>query len=102
MPVKLTGVERVKRMFARQEQDRVPARRIILGGDHRTVARYQGLSGDAGAVIDMLDGDMHQLCWVWPEPFRDRSKTISRDADTFVQHDGHGKRCVLAEQKRYA
>lgn len=86
----MTGRERVNRMFARREQDRVP--RFETFWDE-TIKRWQdeGLNGDQRTVLDLLGADFHGLCWNWPQAFPGREEVVSTDAQTRVVRDGNGK-----------
>jgi hypothetical protein len=85
----LTGRERVQRMFARQEQDRIP--RFESFWDE-TITRWQGegLVGDAETVLEMLGSDFRSLCWSWPAPFPGRCEVVSEDESTQVVRDAWG------------
>ena len=86
----LTSQERVNRMFARQEQDRVPRHESFWG---ETIERWQkeGLKGDANTVLTMLGSDFHGLNWLWPVPFPGRNETVAETDETRDSRDGHGK-----------
>ena len=86
----LTSRERVNRMFARRDHDRMPRHESFWG---ETITRWQGegLNGDAQTVLDLLGSDFHQVCWLWPASFPGRSELVSQDAETKVIRDDHGK-----------
>lgn len=86
----MNGQERVDRMFRRQEQDRVPRHESFWP---ETIERWQGegLSGDARAVLDLLESDLHQICWLWPAAFPGEEEVVSQDAETKVIRDAQGK-----------
>ncbi len=86
----LTGRQRVQRMFARQDHDRVPRHDTFWG---ETIERWQGegLNGDARHVLEMLGSDFHQIAWCWPAPLAGRDQVIEVDAQTRIVRDGHGK-----------
>ncbi len=90
MATKLTGRERVNRVFARQDHDRVP-RHDSFWSD--TIQRWQteGLMGGSDAVLDMLGSDFAHLNWLWPMAFPGQERMISQDAETRVTRDGNGK-----------
>ncbi len=82
--------ERVNRVFARRDHDRVP-RHDTFWGD--TIARWktQGLAGDANTVLGLLESDIHGLQWLWPQCFPGQEQRISEDDETYVVRDGQGK-----------
>ena len=86
----MTGRERMNRMFARQDHDRVPRHESFWP---ETITRWQGegLNGDQRTVLDMLPTDLHGLCWCWPAPFAGEEKVISIDEQTRVVRDAQGK-----------
>jgi uroporphyrinogen decarboxylase len=86
----LTGRERVRRMFQRQEQDRIPRHDTFW---KETIERWQseGLDGDRQTVLDMLESDFYQLCWCWPRSFPGEDVIVEQDEQTKVIRDGHGK-----------
>jgi uroporphyrinogen decarboxylase len=84
----MTGRERVQRMFARQEQDRVPRHDTFWP---ETVRRWMGegliSSSEEAArerVLSMLGSDFQRLCWYWPHPFPDRHELVEEDEETEV------------------
>ena len=87
---KLTGRERVARMFAREPHDRVPRHDTFWT---ETIERWQGegLNGDAQTALEMLDADFHQIAWCWPAPLAGREQVVEVDTETRVVRDGHGK-----------
>jgi uroporphyrinogen decarboxylase len=86
----LTGRERVNRMFARQEQDRIPRHESFWP---ETLTRFEkeGLRGGWDGVLQALGSDFHGLDWLWPEAFPGAYVELSRDEQTHVVRDGHGK-----------
>jgi uroporphyrinogen decarboxylase len=86
----MTGQERVNRMFRRQDHDRVPRHESFWA---ETIERWQkeGLTGDARTVLDMLQTDFHQLCWLWPTAFPGEDEIVSQDEQTKVVRDAQGK-----------
>lgn len=86
----LTSRERVNRMFARQDHDRVPRHDSFWA---ETIARWQreGLSGGHQTVLQMLGNDFHGLCWVWPQAFPGAEVVGREDAETKDIRDGQGK-----------
>lgn len=90
MAVRMSGQERVSRMFARREQDRIPRHDSFWG---ETVDRWktEGLVGDYETVLEKLQTDFHGLCWVWPQVFPNENRVISEDEKTRVIRDGQGK-----------
>ena len=86
----LTSQERVNRMFARAEQDRVPRGDTFWG---ETIERWQkeGLKGDAETVLSMLGSDFRGLQWLWPTPFPGRHEVVAETDETRDIRDGHGK-----------
>lgn len=90
MSTGLTSRERVNRMFARQDHDRVPRHESFWP---ETITRWQGegLNGDAQTVLDLLGGDFSSLCWIWPNCLPGRETVVESDADTRVVRDAQGK-----------
>jgi len=86
----MTGRERMNRMFAREAQDRVPRHETFWGD---TIRRWQGegLDGDDATVRDLLDGDLHGLCWSWPSPYPGRREVVEEDDDTILFTDQFGQ-----------
>ncbi len=86
----LTSRERVNRMFARADHDRVPRFESFW---NETITRWQGegLNGDAGMVLKLLNADLHSLCWCWPAPFPGQDEIVRMDAETRDLRDAHGK-----------
>lgn len=92
MTTTLTSQQRVDRMFARADQDRVPRH------DHYwpdTIRRWnrEGLVGADAAAREYLDGDLWPLCSIWPQPFPKRDEVIEEDAQTLVKIDAWGQKC---------
>ncbi len=87
--VKLTGRERVNRMFERRDHDRTP-RHDTFWTDTIERWRGEGLDGDDSAVLDLLGSDFHNACWYWPAPFADET-VLEEDEQTKVVRDRQGK-----------
>lgn len=87
----MTSRERVNRMFARQDQDRIPRHESFWG---ETITRWQGegLHGNAATVLELLESDFGSLNWLWPQPFPGEERIVEEDEQTKVVRDGHGKR----------
>ncbi|MBP6506623.1 MAG: hypothetical protein KA257_03575 [Opitutaceae bacterium] len=85
----MTGCERVNRMFARQDQDRIPRQDTFWP---ETITRWQreGLQWDQTDALRLLDADFRVLCWSWPAPFPGRREVLSQDAETEVARDDWG------------
>jgi uroporphyrinogen decarboxylase len=85
----LSSRERVNRMFARQDHDRVPRFESFW---EDTIRRWQGegLLGDASTVLQMLGSDFNTLCWSWPAPFPGQSEVLGEDGETQVVKDAWG------------
>ena len=78
--ISMTGCERVNRMFARQDQDRIPRCDSFW---LETIARWQreGLKGDYHDVMLRLGSDFQSLCWSWPSPFPGKREVLSADPE---------------------
>jgi uroporphyrinogen decarboxylase len=74
----MTGRERVNRMFARQDHDRVPRY------DSYWTDTLERWGREAQAVLDLLDADLHSLGWHLPTPFRGQQRVLEEDAQTQV------------------
>lgn len=87
----LTSRDRVNRMFARRDHDRVPRQDAYWS---ETIARWQseGLQGGEDAVRELLQRDFAGLCWSWPRPFPGREEIIQQDEQTRVIVDGFGQK----------
>lgn len=85
----MTGCERVTRMFARQDQDRVPRMDTFWP---ETIARWQreGLQWDHNDVLRLLGADFQALCWSWPAPFPGQRELLAQDAETETVRDAWG------------
>ncbi len=85
----LTGAERVNRMFARQEQDRIPRCDTYWP---ETITRWQreGLLWDHEDALLFLESDFQALCWSWPAPFPQQKELITQDAETATYRDAWG------------
>lgn len=86
----MTSQERVNRMFARQDQDRIP-RHDTYWLD--TIARWQteGFSGDRTTALEVLGSDLRSLQGLWPECFPGQQKVLREDETTRDVQDGQGK-----------
>jgi uroporphyrinogen decarboxylase len=85
----MTGRERVTRMFARQDQDRIPRHDSFWP---ETITRWQreGLQGDHADVLRLLGADFQTLCWSWPAPFPGQREVLAQDAETETWRDAWG------------
>lgn len=85
----MTGRERVNRMFARQDQDRVPRCDAYWP---ETIARWQreGLQWDQADALRLLGSDFQILCWSWPAPFPGQREVLSQDVETETVRDDWG------------
>lgn len=85
----LTGRERVNRMLARRDHDRVPRHDTFWP---ETITRWQreGLQWDLHDVLRLLESDFQVLCWSWPAPFPRRRDVLEQDAETEVVRDAWG------------
>ena len=85
----MTGCERVNRMFARQDQDRVPRHDAYWP---ETIARWQreGLQWDQADALRLLGADFQTLCWSWPSAFPGQRVVLSQDAETETVRDAWG------------
>ncbi len=86
----MNGQERVNRMFARQDHDRVPRHEHFWS---ETITRFQneGLQGDTVTVLEMLGYDFGSLCWCWPQAFPGQEKVLSEDHETKVVRESNGR-----------
>jgi len=77
-------------MFQRRDHDRCPRHESFWD---ETITRWQneGLNGDRRSVLDLLGGDLHNLCWIWPAPFAGEERLVSQDDETRVVCDNQGK-----------
>jgi uroporphyrinogen decarboxylase len=94
MPASLTHQERVNRMFARKDHDRVPRFESCWND---TLDRWmrEGLGGsDRGEAMAevhrLLDSDLHFLCWYWPHPFPGGGVVLEEDEETYVRKSESG------------
>jgi uroporphyrinogen decarboxylase len=90
MGSKLTGQERVLRALERRDHDRVPRYESFWP---ETITRWQneGLNGDTRIVHQLLEADLHQICWTWPVAFPGRDEIVRLDKETRDIRDGQGK-----------
>ncbi len=74
----MNGQERVNRMFARQDHDRVPRFEQLW---KETLVRWQGedFEGDLNDFLDLLDSDFHRLSMNWPAIYSGASSVIEKD-----------------------
>jgi hypothetical protein len=86
----LTSRERMRRMLARSDHDRIPRHD---GYWPETIERWQGegLEGDAHTVYRLLRSDIAGVCWSWPVPFPGRREVLSDDRRTEVVRGNQGK-----------
>ena len=85
----LTSRERMQRMLARRDHDRIPRfDQLWL----ETIQRWQteGLEGDAQTVLKLLRSDVSSIAWSAPVPFPHRHDLISEDDHTQTIIDDHG------------
>ncbi|MBZ0301412.1 MAG: hypothetical protein K8J31_16815 [Anaerolineae bacterium] len=87
--VALSGRERVNRMFARADQDRIPRYDSYWP---ETITRWQqeGMAGDEQAALDALGSDFHSAGVVWPAPFPSQSIVLEEDNSTEIIRDSWG------------
>lgn len=86
----LTSRERVNRMMAHQDHDRIPRHDCFW---NETIQRWQseGMKGNYGEALDFLQSDFDNLCWCWPKAFPGEDVIISETEETKVVRDGQGK-----------
>ncbi len=86
----LTSMERVNRMFARQDQDRIPRHESFWP---ETITRFEseGMVGGHETLMKLLESDFASLCWLWPQAFPGAEKLISEDAETKVVRESNGR-----------
>jgi uroporphyrinogen decarboxylase len=84
----LTSHERVRRMFAHEDHDRIPRHDSFW---QETLERWMGegleakdLEGARRLALDRLASDLRQLCWFWPHPFPERNEVVEEDEQTRV------------------
>ena len=84
----LTSRERMDRMFARKDHDRVPRFESCWG---ETLDRWIGEGLQAAnrkeamdKVLELLEADLSTLCWYWPHPFPGRVEIIEEDEYTRI------------------
>ena len=87
--ISMTGCERVNRMFARQDQDRVPRQDTYWP---ETIARWQreGLQWDHADALRLLGADFQAVCWSWPVVFPGLREVLRQDAETETVRDAWG------------
>lgn len=86
---KLTSRERVNRMFARQEHDRVPRHESFWP---ETIARWQteGLRGDEQTALALLESDLHWVARSDPVPYPGRRDLLREEPETQIVRDQYG------------
>jgi len=86
----MNGQERVNRMFARRDQDRIPRHDSYWA---ETIERWQqeGLAGDSQKVLEWLESDFHLVCWNWPQTMPGTEVVVREDAETRDVRDSQGK-----------
>lgn len=84
--VRLTGRERVGRMFRREDQDCIPRSDSFWS---ETIERWrsEGMEGDP---YDHLGQDFHGVCWSDPKPYPDQHLVVSEDEQTVTYLDCFG------------
>ena len=84
-----TGQERVNRMFARQEQDRVPRHETLWP---ETLARWnsEGFAGDEAAFLAWLGSDFHWIARSDPVPYPGRRDLLQDEGETLIVRDHYG------------
>jgi uroporphyrinogen decarboxylase len=85
----VTSRQRVIRMFARQEQDRVPRHETFWP---ETIARWQteGLRGDEQTVLNLLESDLHWVARSDPVPYPGRRDVLRQEGETEIVRDHYG------------
>lgn len=85
----LTSRERVNRLFARQDHDRVPRHDTFWD---ETVARWQaeGLVGGREAVLEQLGSDLHFVARADPLPYPGQRLVVRDEGETQIVRDPHG------------
>ena len=85
----MTGCERVNRMFARRDHDRVPRCDTYWP---ETITRWQreGLQWDHADALRLLGNDFQTICWSWPVVFPGQREVIAQDAETETIRDAWG------------
>lgn len=85
----LTSRERVQRMFARQDHDRIPRYDSYWDETlHRWAA--EGLRGGHQGALDLLGADFHSIGVLWPSPFPGQHIVLEQDAEREVIRDHWG------------
>lgn len=86
---KLTSRERVHRMFARADHDRVPRHDTFW---NETIARWQseGLRGAEQTVLDQLESDFHFMGRGDPVPYPGQRIVLRDEPEIQVIRDQHG------------
>jgi uroporphyrinogen decarboxylase len=85
----LTGRERVQRMFARADQDRIPRYDSYWP---ETIRRWEteGLVGGENGALDVLGSDFHSTGVAWPAPFPGQTQVVSEDELTQITRNEWG------------
>lgn len=86
---RLTSQERVNRMFARQDHDRVPRHETLWP---ETLDRWntEGFSGDEAALLKWLGSDFHWIARSDPVPYPGRRDVIQDEGETLIVRDHYG------------
>ena len=88
----LTSRERVQRVFARRDHDRVPRHDSYWG---ETIEKWKQQTADrirdGQAALDALGSDIAGVQWLWPQCFPGQHKVVAEDEDTHTVIDGQGK-----------
>jgi uroporphyrinogen decarboxylase len=86
----MTSRERIKRMFERKDQDRIPCCESFW---NETITRWQGegLAGGAPEVLRTLGNDFASMGWCWPQAFPGPWVTLSEDHETRVVREPNGR-----------
>ncbi len=85
----LTGRERVNRMFAREDHDRIPRYDTYW---NETLDRWtgEGLIGRHDGALNLLETDFHSIGVAWPAPFPGQREVLEETGDTEVFRDHWG------------
>lgn len=81
--VRMTGRERVQRMFARQDHDSIPRHESFWSD---TIDRFRR-EGFHGSVLEFLGGDFHGVCWIDPMPYPGQDVLLAEDEETRTVRD---------------
>ena len=85
----MTGQERMTRMLERRDHDRIPRHD---GYWPETIDRWrkEGFDGDWDGALRLLQSDVTNVCWSWPEPFPGREEILSENEETKVVRGSNG------------